>query len=406
MNTILLLLVVLPAQPAPGKNPLVSTQGNQPARVGKVLLLENERTIEGEVERYPDFYRVRRSVGETQIPTHQVLALCADYKEAFEFLKRRTNLSDADERFKLAEWAQNRGLLAEAMEESQAALQLRPAHEPTKRLKLVIEQMERREREKKLFPDKQPVNLAHSDGIAPLPFEVSTDALGVFCQKIQPLLMNSCASCHATGKGGNFKLVRVYSGSNTNKRVLQNNLAAVLAQISPNQVGASPILVKSVSVHGDLTQAPLHNRSNQAFRMLDEWIRYTVANSHFDPTMPSPASLAAVAIPNTAPIQVAIPASAKAGAVPASGAVIPAGASLTNKASEFASGMGDSADKSAASSADKPGSPSEKPGSEPAKASEPVSAGAKATPKGPVDPYDPDGFNQGSKPPEKPAPSP
>ncbi len=267
MNAILLLTVLIPAQ--------VTVQVAQPIRSGKVLLLENERTIEGEVDKFADFYRVRRSVGETQIPTHQVLALCADQKEAFDFLSKRTNLQDPDERFKLAQWAQVRGLLAEAHTQIQEALVLRPNHDPSKRLKQVIEQMDRREKEKRLFPEK-PNALAANESIAPLPFEVSTEALGVFCQKVQPLLMNSCASCHATGKGGSFKLVRVYGGSSSNKRVLQNNLAAVLSQVSPHQIGASPILVKSVSVHGDLTQAPLHNRGTPAFKMLEDWIRATV----------------------------------------------------------------------------------------------------------------------------------
>ncbi len=267
MNALLMLTILIPAQGA--------VQVAQPIRSGKVLLLENERTIEGEVDKFADFYRVRRSVGETQIPIHQVLALCADQKEAFEFLSRRTNLQDPDERFKLAQWAQVRGLLSEAHIQIQEALVLRPNHDASKRLKMVIEQMERREKEKRLFPEK-PIALASSESIAPLPFEVSTEALGVFCQKVQPLLMNSCASCHATGKGGSFKLVRVYGGSSSNKRVLQNNLAAVLSQVSPQQIGASPILVKSVSVHGDLTQAPLHNRGTPAFKMLEDWIRATI----------------------------------------------------------------------------------------------------------------------------------
>lgn len=365
MNAILLIAVLIPGQ--------ASVQVAQPIRSGKVLLLENERTIEGEVDKFADFYRVRRSVGETQIPTHQVLALCSDQREAYDFLRKRTNLQDPDERFKLAQWAQVRGLLAEAHIEIQAALALRPDHDPSKRLKQVIEQMDRREKEKKLFPEK-PSPATGSEGIAPLPFEVSTDALGVFCQKIQPLLMNSCASCHATGKGGNFKLVRVYMGSSSNKRVLQNNMAAVLAQVSPQQIGASPILVKSVSVHGDLTQAPLHNRGTPAFRMLEEWIRHTVNSTPFEPGQTTLVSGTAPAAP------VVIPA-----------VVQPAAVNPTLiKTTGFASSPIPSADGS--SKSELPGNPGKSADNKP-----------NGIPESPKDPYDPAGFNgPGKNPVEKP----
>lgn len=384
MNTILIALSLLPLQAGKPNPPSGAT--NQP-RVGKVLLLENERTIEGEVERFQDYYRVRRSVGETQIPTHQVLALCADNKEAFEYLKRRTNLQDADERFKLAQWAQTRGLLNEALEESQAAIDLRPNHEPTKRLRLVIEQMDKREREKKLFPEKPGLASQGVEGIAPLPFEVSTESLGIFCQKIQPLLMNSCASCHATGKGGNFKLSRVYSGSATNKRMLQNNLAAVLNQVNPHQIGASPILVKSVSVHGDLNQAPLHNRSTPAFRMLEEWIRFTVGNTQLDPgaLSPIPTTLSTNQAPMVPPIPMG-----STGIVP-----------VSNKTAGFASSP-------PPSSAEK--AQSEKPATAEAAEGEKTSTektdknGKPTGPKPVVDPYDPEEFNKGSAPPPKKTP--
>ncbi len=363
MNAILMLTVLIPAQTPSQEIGQTTVQVAQPVRSGKVLLLENERTIEGEVDKFADFYRVRRSVGETQIPTHQVLALCSDQREAYDFLRKRTNLQDPDERFKLAQWAQVRGLLAEAHIEIQAALALRPNHDPSKRLKQVIEQMDRREKEKKLFPEK-PGLVAGNEGIAPLPFEVSTDALGIFCQKIQPLLMNSCASCHATGKGGNFKLVRVYMGSSSNKRVLQNNMAAVLAQVTPQQVGASPILVKSVSVHGDLTQAPLHNRGTPAFRMLEEWIRNTVNSTPFEAGQTT-----LVSGPNPI-VQPVLQAVAQPAAMNNS----------TIKTTGFAStpipsGEGNS----------KPEIPSQ-----PAKSNEPKTIG---NPEAPKDPYDPAGFN-------------
>ncbi len=64
--------------------------------------------------------------------------------------------------------------------------------------------------------------------------EVTSQALGLFTTRVQPILMNTCARCHANGRGGSFKLLRAYSGSLNNLRATQHNIAAVMAQINPD----------------------------------------------------------------------------------------------------------------------------------------------------------------------------
>lgn len=241
---------------------------------GKVLILENERVLEGDVERVGNQYLIRRSIGETWVPAERVLTMCQSKIEAYQFLRTRTNLEDADEHLKLANWCHLNGLIAEARAEVAQAAKLRPNHRPTQRLLTHLQQT-------RLTQDNSPLG-----GQAPPPeattlpsVDLTEEALGQFATRVQPILMNTCAGCHANGKGGTFKLVRTYDATLNNRKAVQQNLAAVLAQVNVSQPQASPLLTKAVSVHGDLTQSPLRNRQALAFRSLDEWVRRTIGNN-------------------------------------------------------------------------------------------------------------------------------
>jgi hypothetical protein len=244
----------------------------QPER-GRVLVLENERTLEGDVERVDDQYRVRRLVGETWVPAGQVLRLCASQEEAYAFLRGRANLEDPDERLRLADWCRLHGMKVQALAEVEAAVKLRPGHAPSKRLLGHL-----REAVKK---PAAPVKPAADANDRPAPHvDLTADALGLFASKVQPILMNTCASCHANNRGGAFRLTRAYGAGNTNQRALQENLVAVLAQVRSDEPATSPFLTKAVSLHAlDMRQAPLRDRKAPAYRALEAWVRLTLTNN-------------------------------------------------------------------------------------------------------------------------------
>src|SRR5262245_39366165 len=114
--------------------------GEQKSAGGKVLILDNERTLEGDIERVGDQYRVRRTLGVTWVPAERTLRLCGGRLEALEFLRKRANLEDADERLRLARWCHLQGLKAEALVEVREATRLRPEHAETLRLCQYLEQ--------------------------------------------------------------------------------------------------------------------------------------------------------------------------------------------------------------------------------------------------------------------------
>jgi hypothetical protein len=244
---------------------------DEPAK-GKVLILDNERTLEGDIERVGTQYRVRRSVGETWITGDRVLQLCPDLLSAYKFLRNRSNLNDADERLRLAEWCRQHDMRQQALTEVQEAVVLRPHHLPSRRLLDHLKQAA-----------ESPGGVAKAAAAEPElptpPVDLTADALGLFATRVQPILMNTCATCHAADKGGKFKLTRSYESELGNRKVMQQNLAAVLAQVNLREPRISPLLTKAVSVHGSLAQAPLKNRQAPAYRALEDWVKLTLANN-------------------------------------------------------------------------------------------------------------------------------
>lgn len=243
---------------------------------GTILLLDNEQTLEGDIERVGDQYRIRRAVGETWIPSARVLALCASKDELLAFLRQRSNLYDADERLRLATWCRHQGMPEHAMLEATAADRLRPNHAPTQRLIQLLTAM-------RTVRNEQGKSANDSQGATSV--DLDAELLAQFTTRVQPILMNACAGCHATGRGGAFKLTRMYESSLVQRRTTVSNAAAVLSQINLEQPGNSPLLSKALGIHGEMTAAPFQNRQAPAYRALEEWVRAT-ASTHGVPQIP------------------------------------------------------------------------------------------------------------------------
>ena len=241
---------------------------------GKVLVLENDQTLAGDIERAGDLYRVRRLIGETTVPADRVLRLCADMEEAYAFLRGRANLTDADERLRLAEWCRLNGLHDQALAEVKAAVDLRPDDPGSRRLLAYLQETGAA----KSAPAKDRPDGTEAE--APrIPVDLTEESLGQFATKVQPILMNACANCHGNSHGGAFRLTRSYDSAVLNRKTLQQNLAAVLAEVNPDQPRSSPLLSKAVSVHGPLDQAPIKNRQSAAYRTLEDWVKATLADN-------------------------------------------------------------------------------------------------------------------------------
>jgi hypothetical protein len=241
---------------------------------GKVLLLDNERVVEGEITRVGDRYSVKRFGGETSWPAEKVLRLCANMEDAYNFLRTRANLKDPDERLRLAQWCHLHGLREQALNEVSASAKLQPNNEKSERLLQFLKK------------DSQPAVASASDKAkenvknAAHELEVSADSFSVFATKVQPILMNACAKCHTGKDAGQFQIDRSAENVVAGRRTLQQNLTAVLAQVNLEQPRNSPFLEKAVSVHGNMERAPLSGKHQMAaYRTLEDWVRLTLSSN-------------------------------------------------------------------------------------------------------------------------------
>jgi hypothetical protein len=270
LSTGLLLGLVVPSharQPLPTPAPKVAVAVGAK---GRVLVFKTERTLSGEIELVGDCYRVRRVIGETWIPAEQVEALCGSLDEAYQFLRKRANLNDPDERLRLADWCRQHALREQAINEVREAANLRPQDERVRRMLAHLETSK-----------TQPVRPASAVAELPAPrIEVTADSATQFAVRVQPILMNACVKCHNTGRGGQFQLTHASGGGLGDRRTVEKNLAAVLDQINTGAPRLSKLLTKAVSIHGrDMVQAPLNGRDAVAFRTLEQWVNRTVDNN-------------------------------------------------------------------------------------------------------------------------------
>jgi hypothetical protein len=264
------LALLVPAGVAPGEPKPAAERV-----AGRVLVLENERTLEGDIRREGEDYRVRRKVGEVWVPGSRVLRLCKDWHDAYAYLCTRANLGDVDERVRLARWCQLHGLKKEALAEVNEAVRLQPRNPDVLRLQKLL----RRAAQAKSAP---PAGARRPGPIPPetLPaVDLNSESISLFATRVQPILMNTCARCHVSGRGGAFKLLRSFPGGGFNQRATQHNLAAVVAQFDLNHPTSSPLLIKAVSIHGSMRQAPIQGRNLPAFKHLENWVLTTLANN-------------------------------------------------------------------------------------------------------------------------------
>jgi hypothetical protein len=363
----------------------VLAQGAPGRATGHILLLENERISEGDIERDGNRYRIRRNGGEIWVPANRVIALCDDLQEAFLVLRGRTNLRDADERLRLARWCHLHGLQAEGRAEVEAALVLRPTCAEARRLLHCFE-----------LPAPAPVASTGAPLAPPRTLEVvlqpgegdlAMETFSTFTARIQPILMNACVHCHSAERGGSFQLLRTFEEGSMNRRATQHNLAAVLNQINRDNWQGSPLLLKAGNIHGGMEQPPLKGRQVTALHNLEDWVQKVA------PSIPATRPSASGVVPASLTVPADRPATATEPARSdwAVDHAVPAPA----------------ASQTLAQKKDTPETPQDDNSSKPRELSHTVLPPEPAPPREPADPFDPILFNgppqPGSAPPSAPA---
>lgn len=247
-------------------------RADPPQESGKVLLLANDRTMEGDIERLGERYRIRRNGGEVWVPVGDGVILCTDWNDALKRVAARANLLDPDERLRLARWCHQNALPAQALNQVKEALAIRPQDAKAKQLQKVLE------RALENATNRDPTTTVARPVIPTAPnVDVSSDCLTLFAQKVQPILLNTCGQCHHSGKGGDFQLSKTFEGGQ--RLATQRNLAVVLSQINTQKPELSPLLIKALSDHGHAGQAPIKGRQAVPYQTLQAWVELALTNN-------------------------------------------------------------------------------------------------------------------------------
>jgi hypothetical protein len=251
----------------------------------RILVLDNENLVEGEVAKVAGGYWIRRPAGgDMTLPENRVLAVVATRKEAFAVVLERANRRDADEHLRLARWCSANDLPEEALAEARTATQMRPGFAAAERYAQNLEAMAKK------APDSAVVRAKLSpsarDPVTDVPaVDYNSESFPLFASKVNAVLMNTCANCHARDDVKAFHLTRV-----SGRGGVTRNLMAALPHVNPTDPAKSPILLQAVTPHGSGTEPPIKTRAHPAYQTLETWARFARAPEGTSAPEPLPAA--------------------------------------------------------------------------------------------------------------------
>lgn len=221
----------------------------------KLLLLRSGAVVEGTILLSGDDYLVKLPKGNMLVPRQLVRLACRDLQEAYRALHDRAALQGEGEAYlSLARWCLTQKLFDEATFELQTALDLEPGLEEARQLMSRTAELQREHARNTLNAGvvvPEPTR-EKSDTEAEALGGLSPELAGMFARRIQPLLVNNCAStgCHGPRSETSFRLQRVTSQSGPNRLAADRNLASVLNQLNLQKPADSPLLLAPRGNHG------------------------------------------------------------------------------------------------------------------------------------------------------------
>jgi len=281
---------VAPSAPAPiappQKLPIVPPPATLPAPtplvppaapgLGSVVLLTDGKMVEGTVTQTGEKVLVRRGSIDQPFAKDLVQFIGKSKDECYKHLLEKVKADDAPGKFKLARWCMYNGLREQALAEAQSVVKLQPNHAMAAEMARSLEESIRlfhADGTSKLPPPEAPKPAAP---VAPKVVDVESDvpaeAVAAFGPRVQPVLANLCADCHAKpAYSGSFKLA-CGTGADHDAGIIRQNLKATIGQIKKTDPSASPLLEKALAAHGGMKQAAFANRMAPAFRVLEAWV--------------------------------------------------------------------------------------------------------------------------------------
>jgi hypothetical protein len=251
------------------------------------LILRNGQVLGGQITCVGDFYIVTfGQQGEARLPASKVEMCCATLEDAYFRKLDAIRDGDVNAHLDLAEWCLRHHVIARAADQLLRAFALDPANPRFGPL------------ERRLFlATREPV-----PPVATRPPQIQTSrptgpsnrrelppgTVEFFTEKVQPLLLNRCATnaCHGVRTERAFQLTRPLRGQSVPHRITQRNLDAALSMVDYEKPMESRLLTAPQSPHGGLAEPIFGARSTEEHAALTEWVRRLTRRSD-EPTAPS-----------------------------------------------------------------------------------------------------------------------
>ncbi|MCI0491397.1 MAG: hypothetical protein L0Z07_00505 [Planctomycetes bacterium] len=266
-------------------------RGSEPRIAGRpsvepfrgVVVLRDGGVLSGEITRAGERYVVITTESEINVAAADVTIVCHSLEDAYERQHKAMRAPSAESHLQLADWCLRNGLLAQAAHEL-AEARNRDPREP--KLALLARRLAVLEQAR----PSQPTSATRpaTTGPAELPMQAAADtvqfnmlasdlpdgAVERFTRKVQPVLVNSCATagCHSMGGSHQFQLDRALLHGMANRRSTMHNLLATLALVDRDQPERSPLLTVPRRAHGGMEEAVIGPHDDKLLLQLVEWV--------------------------------------------------------------------------------------------------------------------------------------
>ena len=274
----------LPTAPPPTGAPLPAP--TPIANPTKFVVLQDGKLVEGIVTTTDEKVTVRQGAIDRPFKKSDVQFAGDTKDDVYRFLLGKVKPTDTAGRLAVARWCMLNGLRPQALAEAREVAKLQPTNTAAADMVRSLEESLR------LYPGDGTI-AAVPTGVIPAPnpaaaaepeADVSAEAATVFAARVQPVLANLCADCHAKADhASGFKLART-TGYDASPPTTRQNLRAAAAQLKKDDPANSPLLVKAVAAHGGMKQPAIAGRQVPSFKALEGWV--SVAGGCPPPAVP------------------------------------------------------------------------------------------------------------------------
>ncbi|KAA5541467.1 hypothetical protein FYK55_18060 [Roseiconus nitratireducens] len=255
---------------------------------GPCVLLHNGNVLFGQATKVGQvIYLTRKDGSAIQLSEDQVACTGASILELHEYRRNNRLTGDASQIQADARWCLRYGLIRQAAEDVLLAKSLAPSDPETqqlirqvaRRLKSITESDTSDQQDRWNQWQKTSVRqVSHEESSMPsVPEEpepsIDEDSFNQFVTRIQPMLTNRCAGCHArSAKGvGDFPLHAAITSSWAPKRVAEDNLRSVMKFVDLDRPMESLLRTRAMDQHGGRRKS-FGDSASPMMENLDGWL--------------------------------------------------------------------------------------------------------------------------------------